>query len=244
MVEWVLSRVGWWLGEFGGSGQVVLPTEEYFPKREPEGLLEAVAWYADLEGWTFELEDESEGVAIPEAMRGVVHDAAPVPARTRVEEEEEKRRVCVIPYSQRDLEDPALMLRVLACGVSHHLLQTARGEVRREEWEAMVEVGAVMLGFGVILANTTSSFSRWEDGLMTGWRSWQAGVLGDDVLGYALAVFITLIGEGEKEALRHLEANAKAAFKVAMKELARERRADVERLRAIEPRERAGGAYR
>lgn len=248
-----MSRTGWWLRQFGPASraQLVLPTEEYFPSRKPETLLEAVLFYADMEkGWEFQLEDESEGTAIADPLAGLERPASPVASRQREVQEGERRRAgqaMVIPYDKRETDDPTVLIRVLALGVSFYLLQTAGEEVPDGErnHEAMVELGAVMLGFGVFLANTASQFERFQDGLVAGWRSAQAGKLGEDALGHAIALFVALTGEGEKDALRHLKPNPKAAFKLAMKELTRERRAEVDRLRAIEPREReGGGAYR
>jgi hypothetical protein len=252
MADWILSRTEWWLREFGPASraQLVLPTDEYFPSRKPETLLEAVLFYADMEeGWEFQLEDESEGAAIPDPLAGKERPASPVAARRREVRDSERPgagQVMIIPYDKGDTDDPAVCIRVLATGVSFYLLQAGSENLPDGErnHEALVELGAVMLGFGVILANTASQFERFQDGLMAGWRSAQTGNLGEDALGYAIALFVALTGEGEKDALRHLRPNPKAAFKAATKEFARDRRDEIERLRAIEPRAREGGAYR
>jgi hypothetical protein len=252
MEDWLLSSTAWWLAELGLPDEplLVMPTVEYFPGQEPEELLEATFVYAEMtedDGWRFELVDESDGVAIPDPLANMVRPLSAMASREREDEGTVSTNGPLpIPYTREDLKDPALFIRLLACAASHYLLHTARDELPGGESarEAIVELGAAMLGFGVILANSASRFEGHQDGLMIGWSSAQLGHLGEDALGYAVALFVELTGIGEKEARRHLGANPKAAFKWALKQLRGPRRAEAERLRSIAPRQRDGEPYR
>jgi hypothetical protein len=95
----------------------------------------------------------------------------------------------------------------------------------------------------VFKANTASYFDRFEDGAMSGWKTGQRGALGEDALGYALALFVFLAELDQRDALKHLRGNGKAAFKWACKELGKARREDLVRLRAVE-RKPDSGPYR
>lgn len=256
MEDWLLSATAWWLAEFGPPERphLVLPVGDHFPGEQPDDLLEAVQEHAEMsraEGWRFELVDETDGVAIPDPLANLPRPASPVAARAPVVEEAEEDGPAPsgplpIPYTAAHRADPAGFIRLLALGVSHYLLAGARDEVPGGESarEAFVELGAVQLGFGVFLSNGCFRFQQHEDGLMVG-ASWShAGDLGEDALGYATALFVELHGAGEREALRHLGANPRAAFKWALKQLRGPRRAELDRLRAIQRRPEGAGPYR
>jgi hypothetical protein len=138
------------------------------------------------------------------------------------------------------------MIALLARGASHYLLgSAAEAPTETEEHdEAYVEIGAVMLGFGVFLANAAFEFEQFDDGAMQGWRYASQGVLGQDALGYALALFVELAEVEQKPAIAHLAPNARAAFKWARSQLQGRRRHVVDGLRDVARVPDGDGPYR
>ena len=55
----------------------------------------------------------------------------------------------------------------------------------------LVDLGAVVLGFGIFLANTAFEFQQTSSGGMTGWGYDHRGALGQVEVAYALAIVAT-----------------------------------------------------
>jgi hypothetical protein len=247
--DWLFAACAWWLRAFGPieEATLVVPTGEHFPGGQPEDLLEAVIEHAGMQGWSFELVDESDLVmddpmpnvprpAFPAAVLAPEDDAEPIP----------EGGPFPIPYTGDDAADPVALVAVLARGVSHYLLATAEDDPPDgdEHREALVELGAVLLGFGVFVANSAFRFQKFDDGGVHGWNASAQGELGEDALGYLLAVFVELTGADERTALAHLRPNPKAAFQAARRRLRGPRADDLARLRAVVPVSTSAGPYR
>jgi hypothetical protein len=251
VADWIVAAAAWWLRHFGpiDGASLVLPIDAHFPRGTPDGLLAAVTGFAGMEGWRFELVDETD-LVVDDPMPHVPRPA--FPKVVLVPEDGDAEGVPLggpypISCSAEVARDPVALVALLARGVSHYLLSAAPEEVPAddEQREAFVEIGAVLLGFGVFVANDAFSVHKFESaGGLHGWSTASRGVLGEDALGFALALFVELAGADAKVTLAHLSANPKAAFRWAHRRLQRERRADVDRLRAVVPVARGAGPYR
>lgn len=246
---WIDSAMAWWLHQLGPiGGELVLPIDDHFPRGEPQALLEAVLGFAGMGDWRLELVDESDAM-MADPLAGMPRPAAPYAIHAPDEPEDRplpQGGPYPIPYTREDTRDPLRLITSFARSASHYLLYEAEEDPPGEEddREALVEVGAVMMGFGVFLANSAFRFEQFDNGGLHGWSSSAQGALGEDALGYALAMFVELTGRDAKPALGQLAANPKAAFKWARGQLQGRRRSTVERLRAIVPRPRDEGPYR
>jgi hypothetical protein len=249
VADWIDDAVAWWLHELGPIGSVLaMPIAEQFPDPRPEALFDAVVEIADLRDWRFELVDESEA-AVEDPLRNVPRPAQP--RAVLVPDPGERSAIpehgpYPIPYSREEARDPAHLIAGFARGISHYYLYSAADEPpdTEDHHEAYVEIGAVLLGFGVFLANTTFQFQQYDSGGLHGWSWSSRGELGEDALGYALALFVELTASDPKLALAHLAANPKAAFRWARGQLAGARRDTLDHLRAITPPAHDGGPYR
>ncbi len=246
VANWIFSTSEWWIGEFGPVDEtaLALPIDEYFPDPDPYSILEVVIDACAMrgQGWNFVLADESEAV-MDDPMPSVPRPAFP---KTTLQAEGHGMlspgEALPVPFNAEMANNPVALIASFATSLSHYLLGSASiappgGE---EHWEATVDLGAVLLGFGIFTANSAFEFNRHEEGLLVGWSSAVRGELGQDALGYALAVFVELSGAKEKDTLTHLETNPKSAFKWAIKQLRGKRSREMERLRAIEPKPGAG----
>ena len=135
-----------------------------------------------------------------------------------------------IPYDPAQLDDPVDLVATIARGMSHYMVTSAAtpypGE--EEDREYFVDLGAVLLGFGVFLANTAFQFHQTSDGLMAGWGFSRRGALSELDLSYALALAATLADTPDKAIVKALTRNPRSFYKTARKHLRKKRKADVE----------------
>lgn len=249
VADWIDAAAAWWIRELGPiASELAVPTDEQFPVATAEGMLEAVLRIAGMSDWRFEPVDESD-VILDDPMPNMPRPAQAVAMLTPEHDDDTplpQGGPYPIAYSREDARDPAALIATLARGVSHCLIESAAQEppCADEQREAFIELGAVLMGFGVILANSTFRFAQYDNGGMHGWSSSARGALGEDALGYALALFVELADTDPKLALTHLAPNPKAAFKWATSQLQGARQGTLERLRVIEPVSTEGGPYR
>lgn len=247
-VEWIAETTRWWLESFGGypalaKTPLVLPIEEHFPvdtTLEGHALAEDyfafVVEHAGMTEWPLMLEPvEQPNVA--DALQGMPHamTAPPVggePAPVLSEDEP-----LFVPYEAQELDDPVRLVASMARGASHYLLHDGLPEPPwdEEQWPQVVDLGAVLMGFGVFLANGAFRFEQHGDGMLVGWGYSHLGALSEEALSYSLALFCTLTDAPRGEVLTHLRTNPEGYFKAALKDLRRKRRALLDRLRRIEP---------
>ena len=246
VANWMFAATEWWLGEFGpiASDSLALPINAHFPSPDPHDLLQVVIDRCAMrgEGWNFVLEDESDAV-MDNPMTNVPHPAV---SKTVLQQEGDGTlspgAALPVPFSQETAENPLALVASFATSLSHYLIGSAQvpppGD--EEHWEATVDLGTVLLGFGIFTANSAFELNHYEEGLMAGWSSAVRGELGQDALGYAIALFVELSGADEQQILEHLDANPKSSYKWARKQFRTSRSLDVDRLRAVEPNASAG----
>ncbi|MGE0786528.1 MAG: hypothetical protein AB7S26_12730 [Sandaracinaceae bacterium] len=252
-IEWIFDAAAWWLLSFGGFARiaetdVLTPTEHDFPvdlELEGEDLaadyLAFVLEHTRMSDWPFvvELHEPTDTAAI---LRGMPH-AMTSPARASGP----PRRVASdgpypIAVSPSDLEDPVALVAGLARGVSHYHLYTAPDEPPSEERALFVDLGAVMLGFGIFLASSAFEYDQVESGGMVGWGYRRRGALSELDVSYALALVAALHESDPGEIRTHLKANPRAFFTAGQKHIQKKRAVELEALRRLEGTTR--GPYR
>lgn len=248
VADWLDDVAAWWLSQLGPAAEeLALPTPEHFTSRDPQRVFERVREIADmLDGWAFDLVDES-GAVMSDPLAFMPRPAGPATVLANEGDGElPEGGPFPVSYTRELAAQPALLIASFARDLSHYLLYTANEDlpVEEEHRQVVVEVGAVMMGFGVFLANGALTFQQVDSGGLHGWSTWAQGELGEDALGYLLALFAELRGIDPKIPLVHLTANPKAAFKWAHAQLRGTRSEVVERLRSIAPASGDGGPYR
>lgn len=256
-VDWLFDATGWWLELLGGhqtfrSASVLLtPTPEHFPVdgtlTDEEMALEffsCVAEHAGVRHWSFVLEpDEQPSVA--DALAGMSHPlTGPVEHDAPVDAPLAPGEPLPVPYDPAALDDPVALVASFARAVAYYIAGSAPQAYTDdpEQHAYLVDLGAVMLGFGVFLANASFRFYQTTEGMMVGWGYGRAGALSQADVSYALAIHAALLDVNERDVTRHLEGSPRGFFKKARKELKKRRFDDLERLRAVAPR--ADGPYR
>lgn len=247
VADWIDDAAAWWLRELGPAGsELVLPTDAYFSDPAPEALFERVVELADMADWNFELVDESDAI-MDDPMPNMPRPATPgVVLAEETEESLPEGGPYPVHYSEEQAREPMVLVASFARQLSHYLLYAASEDVPGgdDQRPALTDVGAVLLGFGVFLANTAVRFQQFENAGIIGWSAAVDGTLGEDALGYVLALFTELAEADPKLATEYLAANPRAALKWARTQLQGPRAATLARLRAITPSSSQAGPYR
>lgn len=233
-IEWIFETWRWLFQSFGGAQEfldstpLVVPTEQFFPI-EATGdhtfareMFNRVLRYARLEDWRFELALDDRG-DVAEILKQHTHGMTSAPENLEPDAPLEEGDSLPMLYSLKDLEDPIGLVAQLARSLSFYLLQTAPDPPPGgdDNFDYAVDVGAVFLGFGVFTANAAFQFKQLEEGLLTGWGYSRQGSLEEPEIGYALAVFGTLLDLPDREVKGHLKKNPWTFYKKARKDVKR-----------------------
>lgn len=230
-VQWLLAVFAWALHHldaevFDRATLLVTPTNEHYPGRvnSVHGMAELIfrqtAKYAGMAHWPFRLV-EAGRVPPPEPGR------ITLPAKLRLTGEAEPSGVASgaeipISYDPATINNPEAMIAGFAQVLAHHLGSAVRAPVPGgiENWPQATEVLGVFLGFGLMFANTASSFPARSCGSCGGPPVQRHAYLSEDDITYALAIFCRLKGIAERDALRHLKSALRPHFKRCLRDLA------------------------
>lgn len=242
--QWILKAFAWALEQFGTDEfyertVLVTPTREHFPDPVPRDgdlatvLFARVKRYAGMEDWACQLVAQEEDVEPCIAPTIVMEDAPAGPAGTFSVETEDEPQV-VITYNPKQLQDPRSLIATYAHELAHYLSQCAQAPPPGGEknWEYATDLLAVVMGFGIFLANSAVQFSQYSGIGTQGWSSASQGYLSESELVYVLAIFCLLKNIEWNHVKPHLKETLHSTYKAAIKELERMPR-EMETLRAI-----------
>ncbi|MSR65709.1 MAG: hypothetical protein EXS18_08020 [Verrucomicrobiae bacterium] len=246
MISWLFETYSWLLSNLGGfdafkKTKLVTPTPEHFPIRKShdpelaEKLFEIVRAHAGMQNWPCKLQAHDGGrVSHILSKHNMPHSSSEQSAAGTFSVSQD--RAVIITYRHDQVNHPVSLIATFAHELSHYLLATIPNEPPggSDAIEPATDVGAVFMGFGIFQANSAFSFQQFSDGIMQGWSSSRLGYLGELELSYALAIFVSLHQIDPDPVKRHLDTNPKAYFKSSIKDVARSRPGELERLRLIE----------
>ena len=218
--------MSWLLSEFGEQrlrGEVVLPTDEYFPgtyrgtEQDVRVVLDRLCEHMDIEPGRVRLK-HGEGGADPElAAQMPVHSESTGAAGLH----EAHRGSSVLTLSGDLLDHPMALVATLAHELGHVLLL---GEHRipadRPDHEPLTDLLTVFFGLGIFGANAAFDYSRNMHGQYSYTRSSRLGYLTEPMYGYALALYAWRRGETNPSWARYLEANPRASLRRGLRYLA------------------------
>ena len=222
--------MSWLRSQFGEQrlrGEVVLPTDEYFPgtyrgsEEDVRVVLDRLCQHMDIEPGRVRLE-HGEGGADPEL-------AAHLPVHSEstgaVGLHEAHRGSSVLTLSSDLLDHPMALVATLAHELGHVLLL---GEHRipadRPDHEPLTDLLTVFFGLGIFGANAAFDYSRDMHGRYSYTRSSRLGYLTEPMYGYALALYAWQRGEASPSWARYLDSNPRAYLRRGLRYLADGRR--------------------
>jgi hypothetical protein len=232
---WHAENFAWLIGEFGAGGgfdaaPLVLPTKAFFtaegeeghstgpvairPVQRPDGpaarharalhIFEQVKAHAGLTGWPVELvADDNPAAREPTrlSLGQPVHGALAQGTFSIA------GNAALITYTPALVADPQRLIATFAHELAHYLLAARRSEppCEADELEFLTDLTAVMLGFGVFMANSVFAVETMRDGTLEGWRMRRSGYLPEHDLVFDLALFIAAKELDPAPAVRHLK---------------------------------------
>ncbi len=220
VVTWLFSGFGWALRNFGNErfneAVLVTPSNRHFPGREAsvEGMagliLDRVKGYAGLAHWPTRLINHHEYDADPTAeasSRQVLENAAELKL--------------TLFYEPQQVANPQVMIANYAHALAHHLggLAPEAPPCDEDQWLHLMEVVAVYMGFGVIMANTAHPFRGGGCGGCRSAAMDRSGFLAETEVTYALAIFCVLKGLPVADVAGLLKGSLRGFFKKAVKEV-------------------------
>lgn len=219
----------WLLRNFGGDTfykktSLILPVAEFFPglfspgETVAETVFQYVRKYAGMKDWPFEL--KAQGVdperKVPPSIAIEGNDYRPL--GTFSDKNPEK---VVITYDPSLTSRPTQLVATFAHELAHYLTRGCAEPPPGgwENWEAATDITAVFMGFGVFMANGVFTFSQYTDGDSHGCRSSQSGYLSEEMMSFALGIFIKLKEIKPYTIYRYLEPDIKSFLIESLKEL-------------------------
>jgi HEAT repeat protein len=199
---WIEMRLRWLGEQFGverlARGEVILPTEQYFPAdfdqtpAAARALLDRVCSFM--------------GVG-PTQVDLVVHRQEEMIGAAGVYEPG------VIHLAEPHLADPTVLVTVLAHELTHHILFTRKllGKDPDREWTT--DLLAVTSGFGIFLANAAVQEKHYRMGRWNWWSVGRLGYMPSRMTGYALALLAWLRNESNPAWAGFLRQDAADAFR-------------------------------
>lgn len=256
-IDWLFDATAWWLEQLGGFRRfretflLLRPTPEHFPiddgLPDEELALEffsCVVEHAGVGDWDFVLEVDAQP-RVADALVGMPHPLTGPVVRDPVDDAAFVHgEPFPVPYDPAHLDDPVLLVASFSRSLAHYVAGSAAEPYTddADQIAYLVDLGAVMLGFGVFKANASFRFFQTTEGLMAGWGYGRSGSLSQEHVSYALALHATLLEVKERAVTRYLDPNPRGFFKQARRDLKKRRRKNLDRLRVVGAS--PGGPYR
>lgn len=228
-VEWQFDLYAWAMRQFGGEllmrhTQLVTPTNQYFPGRVDSVpamarlVFEQVREYALMRHWPCRLLPQSEYDPVPQPWVAIT-GAPRIPQAARPPLDAEP---LLVTYDPSQVGNPQALIASFAHTLAHYLASMATepppgGE---ENWPHACEILAGFLGFGLMLANSASTFRRAGCGGCAGQAAGRDSYLSQFDLTYALALFATLKTLPGKRVLPHLKRPLRPYYRAAVRDIA------------------------
>lgn len=215
----------WLLSEFGERrlrGEVVLPTDEYFPgtyrgtERDVRGVLDRLCKHMGIDPDRVTLE-YGDGGGVPELSAYVpVHTESTGHAGLH----EAHQGSSVVTVSDDLLDRPMALVATLAHELGHVLLGEHRIAADRQDHEPLTDLLTVFFGLGIFTANAAFDYSRDMRGQYSYTRSSRLGYLTEPMYGYGLAQYAWRRGETSPSWAGYLDTNPRTALRQGLRYLA------------------------
>lgn len=242
-VGWLFEGFGWALREFDrgvffDETILVTPSNRHFGGRvdSVEGManliFERVKGYAGLAHWPTRLVDQNQ--CTTDQPQRLLIEGAIRGSRGVIPEGVTEEQRLLITYHPDQINNPEAMIASYAHALAANLGMLAQtpppgGE---EQWPHLTELLAIVMGFGVMFANSAFTVRPGGCGSCKGPQVIRPAYLSPEEASYALAIFCQLKGIGKGEVLPHLKGSLRPFFKRALREVGK-RQASLQGLKAV-----------
>jgi len=225
---WIFDVFEWSLAEFdtqtfNREAVLVVPNNAFFPGKADstagmaELIFRQVQKYAGLSHWPCQLVDQNgfQGYLDHSARVGLPATQNPEFVMTPPNEQ---AAGLVVPYHTGQVATPDTLIAHYASVLAFYLGGMAKGQ---DSYGYAMEILAIKLGFGVLIANTAYNF-RGGCGKCSGPKVEREIYLSQDEAIYALALFAAVNELPTKEVTTHLKAHLRSVYKRAAKDISQQ----------------------
>ncbi len=225
----IIEAYKWLLKNFGGDTfykktSLILPTEAFFQElfnsreKVAEKAFKYVQKYAGMEKWPCELKVQDYDPEQKVSPSIISQEVASHPLGSFSDKNPDK---VVITYNPSLISRPNQLIATFAHEFAHYLTRDCMEAPPGgwENWEATTDVAAVFMGFGVFMANSVFTFTQYAGGELYGCCSSRSGYLSEEVLSFALGIFIKLKKINHYNIYRYLDPNIKTFLIKSLEEL-------------------------
>jgi len=220
--DWALERFD--KTAFLESTQLVHPTREYFPDRADNeldmarALCQRICQYAGLSHWPFVVrEPEKFSAQLPPLLHLDTQHRQP----EQLSAPEAQGELEVV-YSSAMMRKPMDLVGSMSKNIAQHFLHQSQQvpPAGPESFDAAAEVIAIMMGFGLFIANSAYTF-RGSCARCYDPRANRAPALSEDEAIYTLALFCHHKNLPNKDVTPSLKNYLRRSFKKARRQIAR-----------------------
>jgi hypothetical protein len=226
--QWIEQSLDFFVREFGADrlrGEVVLPTDDYFPgvyrgtREDVQAVLDRLCRHMGVDRAGVELEHYASD-ANPELE-------AAVPIESRGSGAAGHFRVrdgrSIIAVRDDQAARPMALVATIAHELGHaRLLGERRIAPERQDGEPLTDLLTVFFGMGIFAAN--AALDSWRDvkGEQGYTMTSRLGYLTEPMYGYGMARYAWLRGETDPAWARHLDTNPRTYLKRGLRHLAQQ----------------------
>lgn len=225
--DWIDRSMDWLVAQFGMErlrGDVVLPTDDYFPgayrgtRADIQAVLERLCTHMDVDPARVDLEHD-DADDNPEL-------SAHVPIHTQWTGAAGHHRIrdgrSVVGIRDDQAARPMALVATIAHELGHVLLLgDGRISARQQDQEPLTDLLTVFFGLGIFSANAAFEYSQETRGQYGYAHTRRLGYLTEPMYGYGLARYAWLRGEADPRWGRYLDTNPRTFFKRGLRYLSR-----------------------
>ncbi|NRB42372.1 MAG: hypothetical protein HRU20_28535 [Pseudomonadales bacterium] len=229
-IDWIFSTFSWALENFDAqyfqhNTELILLDERFFPgsfdsvHAMASGIFERVKAYSGLQHWPFELvEPESFQMQPVTLQPQLMHNKRG--ENTQVTAYSSDYHALNLSYQPQQINKPDALAASFAHLLAQHQLFQSQLEVPGGETYVTqaTEIIAVMMGFGLLMANTAYTFKGGCGSCYNPAANRQA-TLSENHCIYALALFCQLKGIDNKLVLKQLKKHLRSVYKRSYRDI-------------------------
>jgi len=207
-------------GHFCDDAKLVLPTTTFFPanasnaQQLAQSTLEQIKAHAGMTQWPIDITENGTASSLPKlAFEHSYHGSG---ALVTSDYSEHNRIVIGLDITQ--FPKAETLVATLSQQLSSMLLTYSQAPSTPQDYIAKTELLATMLGFGVMLANTSYQFRGGCGSCYQSRANRQTG-LSEEEMVYSLALFCRLKGIKNNGVLPHLKKYLRAVYKKSLRDI-------------------------
>ncbi|NRB40721.1 MAG: hypothetical protein HRU20_20005 [Pseudomonadales bacterium] len=229
-INWIFSCFSWALENFDArffekNTQLILLDENFFPgsfdsvHAMASGIFARVQDYSGLQHWPFELVEPEAFQATPIMLQAALSHS-PRGQKKEISAYSADYHPLPISYQPQQINKPDALAASFAHLLAQHQLFQAQIDPPggKETLPQATEIIAVMMGFGLLMANTAYTFRGGCGSCYNPAENRQAALSENHTL-YALALFCHLKGIDNKVPLKQLKKHLRGIYKRAYKDI-------------------------